>query len=54
MPLVHPAAPHGTLSGYVNYSCRCNECKEANRKAKESRRELRKAERIEVEENKSE
>lgn len=24
--MVHPAATHGTLSGYRHYSCRCTEC----------------------------
>ena len=52
MPLIHPNARHGTVSGYVNWGCRCDECTEANRKAKASRRALRMAERIEEESTK--
>ena len=50
MALISPNAPHGTLSGYVNWQCRCAECKKANTDAKRTRREIRAAERVEVEE----
>lgn len=48
-PLIHPQAPHGTLSGYTNWLCRCPECKEAYRKISAERRAIRAAERVEVE-----
>lgn len=29
---IQPGDPrHGTYGGYANYSCRCDECREANR-----------------------
>jgi hypothetical protein len=54
MPLIHPNAPHGTISGYVNWQCRCVECTEANRRAKATRRAIRAAERVSVEDAASE
>lgn len=50
MTLISPNAPHGTLSGYINWGCRCSECRRANTEAKRTWREIRMKERVESEE----
>jgi hypothetical protein len=43
--MVHPNAPHGTITGYSSYSCRCQPCRTENtkscaaRKARQKERE---------------
>lgn len=38
----HPHAPHGMVSGYTNYFCRCPECTEAWNEYTRNRRSERK------------
>lgn len=39
---------HGTVGAYTNHACRCKECRAANRRSHQSRREQRQAERVMV------
>jgi hypothetical protein len=42
--MVYPSAPHGTISGYTRYACRCEDCSNARREYMDTWRANRKKE----------